>query len=81
MTSMHTVIMVISMPTMQSERNNAVWATLSRLLGIGARNVKADPGAGGRGKKRESERSIDMSQPEARIPYDIGRLRGSGGVH
>jgi len=78
---MHTVIMVTNMLTMQNERRNAVRSTLSRLFGMGTRNVRADPGAGGRGKKRESERSISMSQPEARIPYDIGRLRGSGGVH
>jgi hypothetical protein len=74
------MIMVIDMLTMQRERRSAVWAALSRLFRAGTKNVKARSGAGGREKKKGSERSAPMHQPEVRIPYDFSGLRGSGGM-
>jgi len=77
---MHTVIMVLSMLTVQYTKRQGIWVALASVFKYG--RIANDDGprrAGRDGKKRLAGREA-LQPPEVRIPYDFDRVRGPGRV-
>ncbi len=76
----HMVIMVLKMLTVHNTRRHGFWEAISVVLHGGFRNVGRDQGSEVRDRKKKPSGSDLIRQPEARVPYEFGRIKGPGGV-